>query len=103
VDEWGALERAAALGKAYVESVPDRPVGPRASIEELRESLDSPLQDGPLDAARVIEQLARDVDPGLTQMGSGRYYGFVIGGALPRRSRPTGSPRPGTRTPRSRS
>jgi glutamate/tyrosine decarboxylase-like PLP-dependent enzyme len=31
----------------------------------------------------VLEALARDVEPGLAQMGSGRYFGFVIGGALP--------------------
>ncbi len=31
----------------------------------------------------MIEELARDVEPGLTQMGGGRYFGFVIGGALP--------------------
>lgn len=31
----------------------------------------------------MIEALARDVDPGLAQMGSGRYFGFVIGGVLP--------------------
>ena len=77
------LERAAALGIDYVESVPDRPVRPSATIAELREVLDVPLGDGPTDALQVIEELARDVDPGLAQMGSGRYFGFVIGGALP--------------------
>ncbi len=83
MDERRLLERAAALGIDYVESVADRPVGATASIEELRQTLDLPLQDGPVDALEVIEDLARDVDPGLTQMGSGRYFGFVIGGALP--------------------
>jgi glutamate/tyrosine decarboxylase-like PLP-dependent enzyme len=77
------LERAAALGIDYVESVPDRPVRPSASIAELRTVLDVALPDGPVDALRVIEDLARDVDPGLAQMGSGRYFGFVIGGSLP--------------------
>ena len=46
-------------------------------------SLDLPLPDGPTDALEVIEQLARNVEPGLTQMSGGRYFGFVIGGALP--------------------
>jgi glutamate/tyrosine decarboxylase-like PLP-dependent enzyme len=58
-------------------------VRPDASIDELRRTLDLPLPDGPTDAVEVIEALARDVEPGLTQMGSGRYFGFVIGGALP--------------------
>ena len=45
--------------------------------------LDGPLPEGPSDPLEVIEQLARDVEPGLTAMGSGRYFGFVIGGTLP--------------------
>ena len=78
-----ALERAAELGIEYVESVPDRPVAPAASLEELRETLDLPLPDEPTEALTVVEELARDVEPGLTQMSGGRYFGFVIGGALP--------------------
>ncbi len=83
MDDRRLLERAAALGIEYVESVPERPVGATATIDELRATLDLPLADGPADELEVIEALARDVDPGLAQMGSGRYYGFVIGGALP--------------------
>jgi glutamate/tyrosine decarboxylase-like PLP-dependent enzyme len=83
MDERRLLERAAELGIEYVESVPDRPVRPLASIEELRDVFEAPLPDGPQDALDVIEALARDSDPGLTQMASGRYFGFVIGGALP--------------------
>ena len=78
-----ALERAAELGIEYVESVPERPVAPAASLEELRETLDLPLPEAPTDAVTVVEELARDVEPGLTQMGGGRYFGFVIGGSVP--------------------
>ena len=77
------LEQAAALGIQYVESVPERGVAPTATIDELRATLDLPLPDGPTDGLEVIEALARDADPGLAQMGSGRYFGFVIGGVLP--------------------
>jgi glutamate/tyrosine decarboxylase-like PLP-dependent enzyme len=83
VDERRLLERAAALGIEYLESLGERPVAPTATIEELRRSLDLPLPDGPTDAVEVIEQLARDVEPGLMQMGGGRFFGFVIGGAIP--------------------
>jgi glutamate/tyrosine decarboxylase-like PLP-dependent enzyme len=83
VDEGRLLERAAELGIGYVSSVPDLPVGPAATIEDVRERLDLPLGDGPTTPLEVIEELARDVEPGLVQMGSGRYFGFVIGGALP--------------------
>ncbi len=77
------LEHAAGLGADYVESVPGRPVAPGATIKKLRARLDLPLPDGPMEPLDVIEELARDVDPGLAQMGSGRYFGFVIGGVLP--------------------
>jgi glutamate/tyrosine decarboxylase-like PLP-dependent enzyme len=83
MDERRALQRAAELGIEYVESVPQRPVRPSASIQELRKALDLPLPDGPTDPVEVIESLARDVDAGLTQMTGGRYFGFVIGGVLP--------------------
>ena len=78
-----ALERAAELGIGYVESVPDRGVSPAASIDELRDVLDLPLPDRPTDAVTVIEELARGVEPGLTQNTGGRYFGFVIGGSVP--------------------
>jgi len=78
-----ALERAAELGIEYIESIADRPVAPASSIDELREALDLPLPDGPTDAATVVEELARDVEPGLTQVSGGRYFGFVIGGSVP--------------------
>ncbi len=83
MEERALLGQAAALGIQYVESVPDRPVAPTASLAELRATLDLELPDGPTGALEVIDALARDVDPGLAQMGSGRYFGFVIGGALP--------------------
>jgi glutamate/tyrosine decarboxylase-like PLP-dependent enzyme len=83
VDDRRLLERAAELGIAYVESVPELPVRPEATIDELREAFDAPLPEGPTDSLEVIEALVRDSEPGLTQMASGRYFGFVIGGALP--------------------
>jgi glutamate/tyrosine decarboxylase-like PLP-dependent enzyme len=48
----------------------------------MHELLDRPLPDGPMDPLAVVEELARDADGGLVAMGSGRYFGFVIGGAL---------------------
>jgi glutamate/tyrosine decarboxylase-like PLP-dependent enzyme len=78
-----ALERAAELGIEYIESISERQVAPASSIEELREALDLPLPEGPTDAATVVEELAREVEPGLTQVSSGRYFGFVIGGSVP--------------------
>ena len=49
----------------------------------MLEALDRPLPDEPTAPEAVIEELARTVDPGLTAMPSGRFFGWVIGGGLP--------------------
>ena len=54
------------------------PTTPRCS-----RALEQPLPAQGADPLEVIEELAVAVEPGLTAMGSGRYFGFVIGGALP--------------------
>ena len=41
------------------------------------------MPDGPIDPADVIDLLADGVEPGLMAMGSGRFFGWVIGGTLP--------------------
>jgi glutamate/tyrosine decarboxylase-like PLP-dependent enzyme len=41
-----------------------------------------PLNDAPLDAGAVIEELAEAAGPGLVHSQSPRYFGFVIGGSL---------------------
>jgi glutamate/tyrosine decarboxylase-like PLP-dependent enzyme len=82
-DTRALLRRTAELAADFLDSLEDRPVFPQVSADELRASLDLALQDEPLDPAHVIEQLAAAADPGLVAMPSGRYFGFVIGGALP--------------------
>jgi glutamate/tyrosine decarboxylase-like PLP-dependent enzyme len=77
------LERTAALAADYVESLGDRPVFPDVTPEELREALGGPLPETPLDPDEVVAELAAAAEPGLVATGSGRYFGFVIGGALP--------------------
>ncbi len=77
------LRRTAEIAADYVESLGERPVFPRISPEQLREALGGPLPEEPLDPERVIEELAAAAEPGVVALGSGRYFGFVIGGALP--------------------
>lgn len=77
------LGDAARIAGEFVDSLPSRPVGPRADLDELRSRIARPLTDGGEDPRTVLEELARDVEPGLVASAGPRYFGFVIGGALP--------------------
>jgi glutamate/tyrosine decarboxylase-like PLP-dependent enzyme len=74
--------RTADIAAEYLRSLPERPVRADASLEELRMALRVPLDDAPLPARQVIEELAAAADPGLVGTQSPRYFGFVIGGSL---------------------
>ena len=77
------LRRTAELAADYVESLGERPVFPDVTPEQLREALGGPLPEEPLPPGQVVEELAAAAEPGVVALGSGRYFGFVIGGALP--------------------
>jgi glutamate/tyrosine decarboxylase-like PLP-dependent enzyme len=77
------LELTAAIAADYVESLSDRRVFPDVTPEQLRAALGGPLPEQPVDARQVVTELAAAAEPGVVAMGSGRYFGFVIGGALP--------------------
>ncbi len=77
------LELTASIAADYVESLGDRPVFPDVTPEHLREALGGPLPEQPLDAQQVVTELAEAAERGVVAMGSGRYFGFVIGGGLP--------------------
>ena len=77
------LGRTSELASQFLDSLGERPVLPDVDVDALRTALARPLQDEPLDARVVIEELAADADPGIAGTPSGRWYGFVIGGSLP--------------------
>jgi glutamate/tyrosine decarboxylase-like PLP-dependent enzyme len=77
------LQRTAELASDYLESLDSRPVFPHVTPDELRQALGGPLPESPTDPQEVVEALAQAADAGLVAMGSGRYFGFVIGGAVP--------------------
>jgi glutamate/tyrosine decarboxylase-like PLP-dependent enzyme len=81
--DYRLLDRTVAIAHEYLDHLEGRHVGARARIEELRSSLDLPLPDEGVDGERVIEELARAVGPGLVACAGPRYFGFVIGGAVP--------------------
>jgi glutamate/tyrosine decarboxylase-like PLP-dependent enzyme len=77
------LRLTAELAADYVESLDERPVFPEVTPERLREALGGPLPDGPSDPETVVNELVESAEPGVVALGSGRYFGFVIGGSLP--------------------
>ncbi len=82
--EWRTLlEATQQLATGYLEGLPERRVGPTATLAQLRADLQRPLLDEPVAALTVIHELAAAADPGLMATPSSRFFGFVIGGELP--------------------
>jgi glutamate/tyrosine decarboxylase-like PLP-dependent enzyme len=77
------LRRTAELAADYIESLGERPVFPAVDPERLREALGGPLPEEPVLPQTVVSELAEAAEPGVVALGSGRYFGFVIGGSLP--------------------
>ena len=78
-----ALARAAEHARAWLGSLDERPVGPRATADDLRAGFGGPLPEAPTAAEDVVDLLATLAEPGLMAMQSGRFFGWVIGGTLP--------------------
>lgn len=83
-DHYGeALTRAMAHTRSWLDSLDERPVGPRAGAAELAESFDGPLPERGSEPGEVVDELVAKAEPGLMAMPSGRFFGWVIGGTLP--------------------
>ncbi|WJL95548.1 aminotransferase class V-fold PLP-dependent enzyme [Microbacterium sp. ET2] len=78
-----ALDAAHDAARDFLATLPDRPVWPRAGIEEMTAVFGGPLPHSGRPAADVIRDLAARADPGLVAIPGGRFFGFVIGGTLP--------------------
>ena len=61
----------------------DRPVRAQASFDELRAALGGPLPERGSADAEVLAELVAGGEPGVVGTQTGRYFGFVIGSALP--------------------
>lgn len=77
------LTDVALRASAYLDGLATRSVAPDAAALAGLARLDVPLPDGPQDAAAVLRQLDEIGSPATAGMAGGRYFGFVIGGALP--------------------
>jgi len=77
------MRRAAEIGFEYLESLEDRHVGARADANALQASHPAAVPESGLDPTDVIDELAERFDPGIVAVPGPRYFGFVVGGALP--------------------
>jgi glutamate/tyrosine decarboxylase-like PLP-dependent enzyme len=81
VDSRTLLHDVADRAADWFDELPDRPVRPERTSAQLE--ITGALQDGPLPATQVVAELAEQAAPGLTAMGSPRFFGFVVGAAHP--------------------
>jgi glutamate/tyrosine decarboxylase-like PLP-dependent enzyme len=77
-----ALDRAHAHALAFLDQLDDRPVAARAGVEALRARFMRPLPEAGCDPAMVVDELVAAADPGIHTSAGGRFFGWVIGGAL---------------------
>lgn len=77
------LDAAHRAALAFLETVDERPVWPRATLDDMLAVFGGPLADEGADPAAVIEEIAAHADPGLVAIPGGRFFGFVIGSTLP--------------------
>jgi glutamate/tyrosine decarboxylase-like PLP-dependent enzyme len=78
-----SLEIAAKYSKVWLDNIANRGINPTKSIDEMLEIFGGALPEGSTNPAEVIERMARLGEPGLMNTGSGRFFGWVIGGTLP--------------------
>ncbi|HEX3224460.1 MAG TPA: pyridoxal-dependent decarboxylase [Gaiellaceae bacterium] len=67
----------------FLDTLGERPIRPEADVDELTHALGGPLPENGMDPRAVVASLVEDASPGIVGIPSGRFFGFVIGGALP--------------------
>ncbi len=77
------LRRAAELAELYLTGLPERGVAALTDLATTAAALDGDLPEEGVDPLEVIEQLASTVGPATVASAGPRYFGFVVGGALP--------------------
>ncbi len=82
-DRERTLRRAAELSIAFLAELAERHVGARTDGNAIAAALGGSLPEDGEDPVAVIDDMAQRLDPGLVATAGPRYFGFVIGGALP--------------------
>ena len=82
-DERKILERVLDEATGFLDGLPGRSVAARTDVDGVAAALRRPLPDEGAEPIEVIEELIAGAEPGLVATPSGRFFGWVIGGALP--------------------
>lgn len=77
------LDIAITEGRRFIDSLPTRSVAPIGSRADILAPMPTSMAEQGMDAADVVRLIARAAEPGLMASLSGRFYGWVKGGALP--------------------
>jgi glutamate/tyrosine decarboxylase-like PLP-dependent enzyme len=84
MDSRDLLRAAADHAADFLEALPEARVDADVlDVEVLRAALALPLPDGPTDPRTVLDDLVAAASPGIVRSQSPRYFGFVVGGAMP--------------------
>jgi glutamate/tyrosine decarboxylase-like PLP-dependent enzyme len=67
----------------FLRTLPDRRVHPLATAAEMRDLIGGPLPEDGIEPAEIINGLAYAGERGVVATAGPRYFGFVIGGAVP--------------------
>ncbi|HUA62209.1 MAG TPA: aminotransferase class V-fold PLP-dependent enzyme [Verrucomicrobiae bacterium] len=78
-----SLTRVLEHSLAHIENLESTAVGPTVSAMTLRERLNRPLGDDGTPAEQVLDDLVRDAAGGIMGNAGGRFFAWVMGGALP--------------------
>ena len=78
-----ALHEVLSYAERFMDELPERPVAPPATLEELRAGLGGPLPEAGTDGATVTADLIKVGERGVLATAGPRFFGFVIGGAMP--------------------